>query len=238
MKPILFNTEMVQAIMEGRKTQTRRPIKTKYPIKDNYKLMSIVSSTDVSERGKHEFSDPEKAIQKLGENCTEAFNLPYKIGDILYVRETWIECWDEEKDDVGALYKADLKEEEGDYYIDEDDERRNWIPSIHMPKKFARIFLNVTNVRVERVQDINEEDVIAEGVTLKTCPKCGYSDLDCRLHMDHKLCSEPNPESLVKSFGKLWASAYEKRGYGWDKNPWVWVYEFEKIEERHNELGF
>lgn len=222
-KPILFNTEMVQAILAGRKTQTRRPIKKNIP--DWITGFGISTFT------------PDKHFSGIGNYLDEGpalmtYKPQYWNNDILYVRETWVDGWDFEKDDFGALYKADLKGGEGDYYIDEDDERRNWKPSIHMPKRFARLFLKVTNVRVERVQDISEKDAMSEGVIFETCPNCGYSNFDCGLHMDHNLCGEPTPESAVKCFSAVWNGIYEKQGYGWDKNPWVWVYEFEIAEER------
>ncbi len=88
-----------------------------------------------------------------------------------------------------------------------------WSPSIHMPREAARLFLVVTDVRVERVQDISEKDVVAEGI---------------KVHVPVPGDGDPMP---VLQFKRLWESIYGPKGMGWDQNPWVWVIEFEKIEK-------
>lgn len=167
-KPILFSTPMVQAILDGRKTMTRR----------------VVKST---------------------ESWVKEFDLPkpkYQVGNVLWVRETWAPgCMG------GYIYKA------GHQYAERLQELKQWKPSIHMPKLAARMFLRVTDVRGERVQDITEDDAIAEGVQARNDTACGGT-------------------SARIAFAELWDSLNEKRGYGWSNNPWVWVYEFEVLKTR------
>lgn len=194
MKPILFNTEMVQAILEGRKTVTRRKIDR-----------DIINCCDV---------DTDGTLLDY-QNCDGDFINPvdlckYKAGDILWVRETW--CHHPVGDWYG--YKAD-----GDYR----DVDLKWRPSIHMPKSAARIFLKVTDVRVERLQDITEEQAIKEGFTQYVCTNCkGFGCCDC----SGSGLEEPG----MVGFFHTWDNLYEKRGYGWEANPWVWVIEFQRVE--------
>jgi hypothetical protein len=186
-KPILFNTEMVQAILDGRKTVTRRKI----------------------DRDITNFCDVEVDGTLLDyQNCHGDFINPinlcrYKVGDILYVRETFNNT---ETDTV--LYAAD--KDFIDFYLFMESEIK-WKPSIHMPKEAARIFLRVTNVRVERVQEITEEDAIAEGMSKTLVDGVVFISAKGNFHV-------------------LWDSLNIKRGYGWDTNPWVWVIEFERVE--------
>lgn len=213
MKPILFNTEMVKAILEGRKTVTRRLIKPKfkgvyYPIwKHPEKLIFENSSMD----GWWQIW-----TEKVGSpyTCTKA---PYQVGDILYVRETWIES------SFGYAYRA------SDYSTIEEwaGEEIKWKPSIFMPKEAARIFLKVTNVRVERLQDITSDDAISEGVSR-----------DRAFELNNWTPTFYDPDSggdpdYIEAFKELWNSTVDKTvkdRYGWEANPWVWVIEFEKIQ--------
>lgn len=187
-KPILFNTEMVQAILESRKTVTRRKI----------------------DRDITNFCDVEVDGTLLDyQNCHGDFINPidlcrYKAGDILYVRETFNNT---ETDTV--LYAAD--KDFIDFYLFMESEIK-WKPSIHMPKEAARIFLKVTDVRVERLQDITEEDAITEGMSKTLVDGVVFISAKGNFHV-------------------LWDSLNIKRGYGWDTNPWVWVIEFEKINK-------
>lgn len=146
MKPILFNTEMVRAILEGRKTVTRRVIKPRYR-DDEYGWTVCINSythlvDDVA------YTDGDGA-------CTRSMKPPYQVGDILYVRETWREY------NGKYLFKANEPKEYDDYKTSP-----KWKPSIHMPKEAARIWLKVTDVRVERLQDGFKEDkeLIREGM--------------------------------------------------------------------------
>lgn len=173
-KPILFSTEMVRAILDGRKTQTRRVVKP-----------------SVFEKGTNWFWNPNENI------CLAQ----YRKGDVLWVRETWA------KDDT-YYYKAD-----GSC----GDRCGKWKPSIHMPKEAARIWLEVTDVRVERLQEITEEAARAEGITRVE---------DGKWESEFRLGWFDRP---IKAFRALWDSLNAKRGYGWETNPWVWVIEFERI---------
>lgn len=181
LKPILFNTAMVQAILDGRKTTTRRIAKG---LKDATKVTN----------GDFKWSYKQSWMNDLG---LEIY-APYHIGDILYVRETFQQLTDE--NGINYIYKAS-----GDY---SDIIGLRWIPSIHMPKKAARIFLKVTDVRVERLQDIDYEGCKSEGV------KAGY-------------------DGWLGEWKSLWDSTLKKdqiEQYGWNANPYVWVIEFERCE--------
>lgn len=145
---------------------------------------------------------------------------PYQAGDLLYVREAWagIKLGPKGKETTTYWYRAD-----------EDDDRLNpddrWRPSIHMPKEAARIWLKVTNVRCERLQEITHEDVIAEGIQA-TLLEAGHPDNPYK-----------NSECIRYYFDRLWDSTIKKTDLyysGWDANPWVWVIHFERIRERSN----
>jgi hypothetical protein len=167
-KPILFNTEMVRAILDGRKTCTRRVIKP-------------------------------QPTARYGAQCIKP---PYQSGDILYVRETW-------KRALNGYYYYE------DWQRDDIADITKWKPSIHMPKEAARIWLKVTNVRVERLQDITSEQIYREGVEVE---------------YPHVL----NGEEKRYAFSTLWDSTIKKADldrYGLDANPWVWVIEFEMCEK-------
>lgn len=192
-KPILFNTEMVRAILDGRKTCTRRVVK----------LPKNMSGRPVGKSG-------DIGFMYLG----GIKRPPYQQGDILYVRETWCKgSWMNEKERY--YYKAD----DNDFHC-------VWHPSIHMPKEAARIWLRVTDVRVEWLQDI----------TFDSCQNEGIYD-------DYKTYSETYTNNLrrvayPKAFARLWDSTIKKSDldrYGWDANPWVWVIEFERCEKPKEE---
>ena len=196
MKPILFNTEMVRAILEGRKTVTRRVLKLPSHIQpqDNG-LFTLYADGTCYEN--------ERLV-----NILQYLKVPYKVGDILYVRETWIPKESEENGKLvkGFGYKADFTGYESMFA---------WRPSIHMPKEAARIFLRVTDVRVERLQDITLDDCKKEGVTISEVELfCGYNEND--------------------KFKVLWNDTIKTdqlKYYSWNDNPYVWVIEFERIEK-------
>jgi len=197
-KPILFSTEMVRAIIEGRKTQTRRVIKPQPP------------------KGLKPYQGYPGVI-----DCR-----PYQPGCILWVRETWADLHgmgfgnDPRTDKPFQFaYAADIiPGSDGDRIRKEYGIK--WKPSIYMPRKAARLFLRAKNVRVERLQDISEEDAIAEGIHwTKEGPLHAH-------YLDNKL--DAWLKWLAKeAFASLWNSINAKRGYGWETNPWVWVIEFE-----------
>ncbi|MCM1059437.1 MAG: hypothetical protein NC452_04010 [Eubacterium sp.] len=197
-KPILFSTDMVRAILDGRKTVTRRIIKPQPPKEAN---------------GTYERMDNGKFQLKVEpyENIYDyEINPPYQIGDILYVRETYWKCIDGE-----YLYRADFLPNREKGFI------RTWKPSIHMPKEAAQIFLRVTDVRVERLQDITREQVLKEGIRATAA---NVFDLG----------NDYITEGIDRGvFQTLWNSTVKKSDldkYGWNANPWVWVIEFEKLE--------
>lgn len=225
-KPILFNTEMVRAILDGRKSCTRRIVKPQ-------QLMGMLP--DKCKNGApEEFLKEKKLMFKPYCDMTDieliktAYKPPYQPGDILYVRETfaWCPCWDcgLNVEKPGCEYEQEKKynnkkKEHGCYVYRascEDNEYPSadtWNPSIHMPKEAARIWLKVTNVRVERLQDMDKMDAVKEGIDTKLCISLGHA--------------------LMK-FKKLWNSTIKKSDldrYGWDASPWVWVIEFERCEK-------
>lgn len=155
-KPIIFSTPMVQAILAGHKTMTRRVINP--------------------QSGRWVWTIPKSKVHKrcCTEVCTASCEwwkyllpdqLPYKPGDILWVRETWAQTWTPDSNNIGFVYKADGKPAAFPYWGNlKQCKDAVWISSIFMPREAARIFLKVTNVKVERLQDITEEDAIKEGI--------------------------------------------------------------------------
>lgn len=208
-KPILFNTDMVQAILEGRKTQTRRAVR--FFECDVYDMACAAGIWN-------EVFDPENPPKALIEwFVRNKARKPFRTGDILWVRETWCQCAtiDSFFDSINRYaYKAD--------YEDDALPPCKWKPSIHMPKDAARIFLIVKNVRAKRLQDMNLEDFKAEGIW-----------------DDYKASSEKHHENLQRAaypvvFKELWNSTINKADLptcGWDANPWVWVIEFERTQK-------
>lgn len=198
--PILFNTDMVRAILReyNPKTVTRRCIKGFIPDDAIWGYTAFIPEEYISCRGT--FADG------YGEKF---FRLPYKPGDVLYVRETWCR---------GSL---DYKKEQYYYKADNVNFPCEWHPSINMPKEAARIWLKVTDVRVERLQDITIADVIKEG--------CADLWIDAARPM--KLIDIAGNKN---EFTDIWNSTIKKSdlsSYGWDANPWVWVIEFERCEK-------
>ena len=203
-KPILFNTEMVRAILDGRKTCTRRLVR--FLPGENPQWTGYIRDGLMLYNGKNE-----PCIRKA----------PYQPGDTLYVRETW-------------------KKAPNGYYYYEDWQRGDiadltkWKPSIHMPKEAARIWIKVTDVRVERLQEMKPVDVIKEGA-YSDCWDClntyGESGSQCCYGTEEQ-CSQC--DEVMMEWEKLWTSTIKKSNlnrYGWDANPWVWVIEFERCEK-------
>lgn len=214
-KPILFSTEMVRAIQDGRKTVTRRRIK-----------QSVVDRFMLSNDG--------RLLGSFDDKCYDIYptvdDALYQVDDILYVRETWgIGNFDYDNDTAYIIYKASENEKEAgcqEIKLPEDkfeklynsmaENSPEWRPSIHMPKEAARIFLRVTGVRVERLQDISDKDFIREGI-------------EPYIHIDGSF----NREATQTAYVGIWNSTVKKSDlskYGWDANPWVWVIEFERVE--------
>ena len=212
-KPILFNTEMVRAILDGRKTCTRRLVKPQPDEKHTYPLGFVIDSTGKKEVGCFGFG-----INEYG-GSVQYVKPPYGYapGDILYVRETW------HKGLERYIYRADYSNTEKFYRGGKEIEMK-WHPSIHMPKEAARIWLKVTEVRVERLQKCGEGwclDIEKEGVTTPQNPILYISDDEFH-------------DALRTEFQKLWNSTIKKSDlyrYGWNANPYVWVIEFERCEK-------
>lgn len=217
-KPILFNTEMVLAILDGRKTCTRRICKdaNEYTVPD----MEFYNA-DKRTYAVHNFADKEQMEQL----STAERTCPICPGDILYVRETWehFECCCCEGDEHGNCYRepqqSALNKSCGCYMYRATDEiygDARWHPSIHMPKEAARIWLKVTDVRVERLQEITPQGAWKEGA------RCS--------------CLHPVPDCAGNktAFVNIWNSTIKKADldrYGWDANPYVWVISFERCEK-------
>lgn len=209
--PILFNTDMVRVLLSGRKTVTRRLPSKRIENKwyDYCDYVSTVGTTSCPT-----FSFTEKQFYEQYP--------PYQPGDILYVRETWEEGYE----DGTYIYKADDKLANLPTF--KEASKLIYHPSIHMPKKAARIWLKVTDVRMERLQDITPEQAEKEGVGNLYYEEIGYSGIDYGNQLDEEY-------GLAKEqFAWLWNSTIKKPDldrYGWEANPWVWVIEFERCEK-------
>ncbi|MDD6762832.1 MAG: hypothetical protein PUD92_04215 [Clostridiales bacterium] len=210
-KPILFNTEMVRAILDGCKTATRRVIKPQPKNKIAYRFAGCRAgkwgypAKDVHKYWGKEFKRAEQLTTEEENRC---WTPPCHTGDILYVRETWTNCNIASPEKY--LYKADYDLNIYPYC--------NWMwhPSIHMPKEAACIFLRVTGVRAERLQDITEKEALKEGISDEPLIEGGSEKF-----------------SALWQFPHIWDSTIPKKNrelYGWDANPWVWVIEFERLE--------
>ncbi len=222
-RPIIFNTEMVTAILEDRKTETRRLIK--FP-KNNY--TGEFPKADNTKVYKNTIFSKKISFYEEPHYCFD-MKPPFYQDDILYVRETWafqccIECMNTREDDSCMSGKTPTVHEDKDTVSEgcyiyraahPHSKRVNWRPSIHMPKEAARIWLKVTEVRAERLKDITHVDIIMEGV------------------MPEYLNSRSG-EKARDDFIRLWNSTVKKSELeicGWDANPWVWVINFERIEK-------
>lgn len=234
-RPILFSGPMVRAILEGHKTQTRRVIKNMpkrpYPIGIAGSIFQFDEKLNSWQWWAHE-------RDAFWRPRGDAIKCPYgQPGDRLWIRETFtIETnfnldpcdppfkderpvkWTESEDWGRYWEQCHYRATEPEHQlVHEDDCRKceddgycnSWSPSIHMPRWASRITLEITNVRVERIQDINELDTLAEGI--------------------HVQCSDEDMSEQLEAFEDLWDSINAKRGFGWDKNPWVWVIEFRRL---------
>lgn len=204
-RPILFSAPMVRALLEGRKTQTRRII-DRQPPEDHARLIVEAIHPTVMDRHGEEHPGPETfgVTTVDGEWC---FRCRYgKPGDLLYVRETWAPRSN------GRLL---IERMQRPFYRATDGEGDmkkpngwNWRPSMHMPRWASRLTLRITDVRVQRLQDITQEEAVAEGMPASTGP-----------FLHH----------VIADFHKLWNSI---NGAGaWDANPWVWALSFDVIKQ-------
>jgi len=200
--PIIFSGPMVKAILEGRKTQTRRIVK-----------LPKWSTGDWSDFDLYE-SGPRVVPMVICENtgCLAGVAPRFLPGDHLWIRETWAHEPGSHPDDAGFLYRAT------DPGWDAEPSGLRWKPSIFMPRWASRITLEITNVRVERVQDISEEDAEAEGIT----------DAEILIGILSGNGSKEKP--FARTYADLWDSINGKK-HPWSSNPWVWVYEFRRVAQ-------
>jgi hypothetical protein len=206
-KPILFSTEMVQAILAGRKTQTRRVAK----------ISSQMAPKDIQY-----LDNALPRFQFKAGYMSWQIECPYgKVGDILWVRETWARAIGSEQvttsekataveisPDRFIVFKAESKEETHPEHPEWGKKR--WKPSIHMPKDAARIWLRIKDVRVERLQDISNEDIREEGA----------AEFGCTTHR--------------LNWKMLWERINGSES--WNANPWVWVIEFQRIKKPNHSV--
>lgn len=228
-KPILFNGEMVRAILSGQKTCTRRLPNNR--VREDYfayvDWANTVGGSGIKKQSEKEFYEQYP---------------PYQPGDILYVRETWTEeCgkyyyradYDSDYLDpcetLSGGYPASCRNHPGCDGCMATSTRIHWHPSIHMPKESARIWLKVTDVRVERLQDISNDEAIAEGAQGIECNHVNADSCGCTDCMNTGWIEPP-----IVGFMQIWDGTIKKSEldlYGWDANPWVWVIEFERCDK-------
>ena len=203
-RPIIFSGDMVRAILRGEKTQTRRPVKPQ-PATD---CMYSINGAHNAALHLTDAGCQVRYIPPTGRSKDHLLLCPFgQPGDRLWVRETFALG---EPPYFGVAYRAD----EGDNPEDVGGRRQKWTPSIHMPRSLSRITLEITDINVERAQDITEDEAIKEGVV---DPIMGTYGL--------------NPRTI---FRDLWNALYAKRsGLSWDEDPWVWAITFRRVESSH-----
>ena len=223
-RPILFSAPMVRAILEYRKTQTRRIVKGAA-----WKMIFFDDECD-SWCGSNEedfMNDPHAKV------IPPQYGVP---GDRLWVRESFQPLYADGYNDQTVNYEtgkgyAPNYSADGrlvDYVDPDGNITDKCIPSIFMPRWASRITLEIEAVRVERLIEISEDGVVAEGVIAPRCEHCGYTRADARFQMDHRFCQSPEPSSAIPIYRELWESI---NGPGsWDANPWVWVIQFRRIQ--------
>lgn len=218
MKPILFNTPMVQAILQGRKTSTRR-------LMNRDVANAIELDTDGSIIGVYD--------QENGEMVDAIRCARYRIGDVLYVRETWCERMGNQSKQGKYIYRAHTEPQDEIHQFALNQNR--WRPSLHMPKEAARIFLRVTSVRAERLREITDAGCKAEGIVgwskdgnlYKYAPADDEGDYPCWKWSE-------SPRTPQEAMQRLWDSTIPKVKLptcGWEADPWVWVYNFQRISK-------
>lgn len=217
-RPILFSGAMVRSILAGRKTQTRRVMKSQ-PALENVFVGGVHREAWVWK----DTADP--AGWLMHRMC------PYgQPGDRLWVRETWGPIYPQDPHyngghPIGIDYKASHSRESHQWRVMDDLGTRRWKPSIHMPRWACRILLEITGVRVERLQDISEADALAEGIESLAGDKTIY-------HWDFPKPRPPYAVSGYKSardaYKELWVEINGRESL--DANPWVWIIEFKRVE--------
>ena len=202
MKSIIFNTEMVKAVLDGRQTQVRESFSKKQLKYFDY-AQKLGEISNLDNLHKNDFS----YILQFSK---------YKVDDILYVKETFGEYYQMCNHGNFCDCEPEIIYKSGKNYPYDTDCIKKWKPSIHMPKEYARIFLKVTNVRVEKIQDISLEDMLKEGINHKK--SYNYGDI------------VKTYTQVKREFINNWNST-AKDGCKWEDNPYVFAYEFEKINK-------
>ncbi|HHC4265279.1 hypothetical protein ACRFDV_03910 [Klebsiella pneumoniae] len=204
---MIFNAEMVRALLSGRKTQTRRPVK--FPVHDKNLGCELAGNELAGELS-------------AGNYLNSAFGKP---GDRIWVREAF-RVHSRATDVATLVYKASERNSwtEQTHRVpvavcNKPATPEKWTPSLHMPRWASRILLEITDVRVERLNAISEEDARAEGIIDGGCLNCGEPE-PCG-------CANPDPDA-TDAFAYLWQSIYGQEN--WNANPWVWVISFKRIE--------
>ena len=199
--PILFSTEMVKAILEGRKTMTRRVVKNAQPLAD-----TVFHSKHISQDGT-DWKFMSNPVPNVFNALGGWFKCPYgQVGDVLWVRETWCDDCPSASEPNGVCYKANRENQPASDFC------TKWKPSIFMPRWASRITLEITDIRVERLQEITEKDAIAEGIPAFA------------------------PNGIIRNYKipqmqyeVLWDKINSKK-YPWESNPWVWVISFKRVQ--------
>lgn len=200
-RPILFNGEEVRAVLAGRKTQVRRPVKPQ-PVGDFH-------------------GTKEEVRDGTGRKLESPYGYP---GDQLWMQEAWIQVQNDKGLVQKAVYRADSCDSTGAYWysVAEDPGDVKWIASSEMPRELSRITLEITDVRVERLRDITEEDAQAEGARRVTPA----------VHLDGTttLVEVNGCGSWIEDFSYSWDSVYADKGFGWKEKPWIWVITFKRLK--------
>ena len=223
-KPILFNTEMVQAILEDRKNCTRRIIK-RTPSNDEPCGYGFWKDYNEDDKRWYIKDYTHACVWWTLEEYISKFS-KYHVGDILYVRETWMmQSMSNFDKKAKFLFKAKPNERLKEVILSSDryedlikySSKNGWKPSLFMPKEAARIFLKITDVRIEKLHDMTRTDATKEG----------FKD-------DDKLNNKGELLTSLGNFSRLWNTTIKKeqfKMYSWDANPWVWVIEFERVKK-------
>lgn len=241
-RPVIFNGEMVRAILDGRKTQTRRVMKVQPS--DHFSPINMGLELDYSARwytpsieDKDGYLQPAKKQVFGVASEDEGYSCPFgQVGDRLWVREAYqgplfnFDQMETYLEDTSKFERPEFCEYRADggrtpeYYDADDNLRHGWKPSIHMPRWASRITLEINAVRVERLNSIGDVEAMREGIqNLTTCS-----------HADFGIPGAVNAQHPVRAFQLLWESIYGVDG--WEANPWVWVIEFKRAEAQEKAL--
>lgn len=234
---MIFNGEMVRAILDGRKTQTRRIMKNQ-PAGDYPDTPALIRNVGTGFQWYCHYGE------------SSIFNCPFgAVGDRIWVRETWATLGNEDgccvdwndnlckgdEREAARIYRASCEQRPGDYglwsipdnaywkpHTENEKFEGAWRPSIHMPRWASRILLEITNVRVDRLNSISEQDALSEGIDRERLEE-SQDNYDCIA--DHNMTGRP---TATGAFKYLWESIYGEEN--WQVNPWVWVIEFKRVE--------